>query len=59
MDEQLQQLVTALGEDFELTGEEIADVLWLTVQREKYPETCQSQNETNTKSLWSRKSNTR
>ncbi len=35
-DSQLQQLITALGEDFELTGEEIADVLWLAVQRLKY-----------------------
>ncbi len=36
MNSQLQKLITTLGEDFELTGEEIADILWLTAQRHKY-----------------------
>ena len=35
-DNHLEKLILALGEDFDLTGEEIADVLWLAVQRHKY-----------------------
>ena len=33
---QLKQLINILGEDLDLTGEDIADVLWLAVQRQKY-----------------------
>ncbi|MDJ0580697.1 formylglycine-generating enzyme family protein [Crocosphaera sp.] len=33
---QLKQLINILGEELDLTGEDIADVLWLAVQRQKY-----------------------